>query len=217
MELTNSRLRVFSISRSQLVRYTEDPAAFLRSVGIKGECPDVQDMESFKQLLDKCDQEDMEWCSVFLITDKAEHILYGHACFCGLIEKHNVEIGYRIYDEYQNRGIMTEALKLISSEALRNPDITKVTSFCKSDNIASARVLQKNRFRLKKEGDLLQYVKRSEQRTFPILVGALVFSALGGVVGHFAFGHLHEGLNVGIFAGLAMGAAVAFKRNNRKI
>ncbi|MBR3750417.1 MAG: GNAT family N-acetyltransferase [Clostridia bacterium] len=217
MELTNGRLRVFSLLRSQLERYVSAPREFLDSVGICGELPDGQDMRSFKSLLEKCGSEDMQWCSVFLITDKEEHTLYGHVCFCGLIEKQNVEIGYRIYDQYRNKGIMTEALKLISSEALRDPDITKVTAFCEQGNVASARVLEKNRFRLKKSGDVLQYVKRSEQRTFPILVGALVCSVLGGAIGHFAFGHLHEGLNIGIFLGLAIGAAIAFRRNHRKI
>jgi len=137
MELTNGRLRVFSLLRSQLERYVSAPREFLDSVGIRGELPDGQDMSSFKSLLEKCGSEDMQWCSVFLITDKEEHTLYGHVCFCGLIEKQNVEIGYRIYDQYRNKGIMTEALKLISSEALRDPDITKVTAFCEQGNVAS--------------------------------------------------------------------------------
>ena len=217
MELTNSRLRVFSLLRSQLLSYISSPKAFLDSLGINGDLPDSEDLASFNSLLEKCPDEDMEWHSVFLIIDKNTKTLYGHACFCGFISKHNVEIGYRIYQNWQNKGIMTEALKLISSEALRHPDITRVSAYCAPDNIASARVLIKNRFRLKKEDDTLLYVKRSEQRTFPILVGAVVFSAIGGIVGHFAFGHLHEGLNVGIFLGLGIGAAIAFKRNNRKL
>ena len=216
MELTNGRPRVFSLLRSQLLSYVASPQAFLDTMGLNGNPPDSEDLASFNSLLEKCQDEDMQWHSVLLITDKNTKTLYGHLCFCGLIDKYNVEIGYRIYPQWQNQGIMTEAIKLISSEALRHPDITRVSAFCSPDNIASARVLIKNRFRLKKNGDPALYVKRSEQRTFPILVGALIFSIIGGLVGHIAFGHLHEGLNIGIFVGLAIGAVVAFKRNNRK-
>ncbi len=214
MELTNTGLRVFSLTRSQLKEYLDAPEVFLDKMGIKGYLPET-DARSLNILLEKCDTEDMQWYSPFLIVDKLDKTLYGHICYCGLIKKHTVEIGYSMLKEHRNKGVMTEAVRMVSGEALRDLDITRVQALCLPDNPASARVLQKNHFRLKKQGDTLLYVKRSEQRTFPILICALLGVIVGASVGHFVFGSLHNGLNIGIFSGLGLGAVVAVLRRKR--
>ena len=216
MELTNSRLRVFSLSKSRLEEYLSHPSAFFEKYNIKGQAPSEADVQSMRSLLDKCDQEDMQWYSVFLITDKVSSTLYGHICYCG-INKSTVEIGYSLHEQYRNQGIMTEAVRLVSSEALRHLDVKRVCAKCLADNPASARVLEKNHFRLKKQGEVMLYVKRSEQRTYPLLICALIGVILGASIGHFFFGSLHNGLNVGIYSGLALGAIVSIiKRTKNK-
>lgn len=216
MELTNNKLRVFSLSKSQLEEYLNNPSVFFEKHNINGQTPSEEDARSMRSLLDKCDQEDMQWYSVFLITDKVSRTLYGHICYCG-INKSMVEIGYSLHEQYRNQGIMTEAVRLVSSEALRHPNVTRVCAQCLPNNPASARVLEKNHFRLKKQGDVLLYVKRSEQRTYPLLICALLGVILGVSIGHFFFGSMHNGLNIGIYSGLALGAIVSIiKRNKNK-
>ena len=73
----------------------------------------------------------------------------GHACGgIGLVpmtdvERVSAEIGYWLGEAFWGRGIMTEALIGVSSEAFRRFDLQRIFALPFADNIGSIRVLQK--------------------------------------------------------------------------
>lgn len=75
--------------------------------------------------------------------------------FCGLAEMygyreaiHKASVGYRLLQEKWGRGIASEALRLMIDELLHVRGIEIITASTMVENIASARVLQKNGFTL---------------------------------------------------------------------
>lgn len=86
------------------------------------------------------------------------------------IEKHKAEIGYWLGEKYWGRGIMTAAVKLVTSFCFRKLKLRRIYATVYPHNKASVRVLQKTGFRFeglmrklyKKDGkflDALMYAK----------------------------------------------------------
>ena len=61
-------------------------------------------------------------------------------------EKEKASIGYRIHPYWWKRGIATETAALLKSYLLKNTDVRKITAHVMAENVASARVLEKNGF-----------------------------------------------------------------------
>ena len=64
------------------------------------------------------------------------------------IEGHKAEIGYWLGKKYWGKGIMTEAVKLITNFAFKRLKLKRVYGTIFSPNKASARVLEKNGYKL---------------------------------------------------------------------
>jgi len=63
-------------------------------------------------------------------------------------ESGKVFLGYWIDERYQNRGYMTEGLRAMAEWAFADPRVHLMTANTPVDNVASRRVLEKNRFRV---------------------------------------------------------------------
>ena len=59
------------------------------------------------------------------------------------VERVSAEIGYWLGQKYWNRGIVTEALTAVTSEAFKQFDITRLYALPFADHAASVRVLEK--------------------------------------------------------------------------
>jgi RimJ/RimL family protein N-acetyltransferase len=57
-----------------------------------------------------------------------------------------IEIGYGTYDEFQNKGFMTEIVGGIIELAKNQSNVKTIIASTNKTNIASFKVLQKNRF-----------------------------------------------------------------------
>ena len=57
-----------------------------------------------------------------------------------------IEIGYGTYDEFQNRGFMTEIVSGIIVWIKTQPNIESIIASTEKINIASCKVLEKNMF-----------------------------------------------------------------------
>ena len=75
--------------------------------------------------------------------------------FCGLAEMygyrdpiHKISVGYRLLSDNWGKGIATEALHLMVDYLYTETDIEIITASTMVENLASARVLQKNGFSL---------------------------------------------------------------------
>ena len=67
---------------------------------------------------------------------------------------HKAEVGYWLAENYRSQGLMTDALYIFVKYAFDNLQLTRLTAHTLDFNRASARVLEKNRF--KQEGCLRQ-------------------------------------------------------------
>lgn len=57
------------------------------------------------------------------------------------------EIGYSVLREYRGRGLATEAVRLLLTEAFERAQLASVQAFCVPDNVASRKLLARLRFR----------------------------------------------------------------------
>ena len=63
------------------------------------------------------------------------------------IEKHKAEIGYWIGKKHRNKGVISEAIKLVTSFAFKKLRVVRVYARINPKNKASARVLEKNGYK----------------------------------------------------------------------
>ena len=71
------------------------------------------------------------------------------------------EIGYALSPAYWNKGIMTEALKVMLKFGFENLNLNRIEALCKKENTASERVMQKSG--MKYEGILREHVFVKEE------------------------------------------------------
>ncbi|MBI2559124.1 GNAT family N-acetyltransferase [Candidatus Woesearchaeota archaeon] len=83
------------------------------------------------------------------------------------IEKHKAEIGYWLGKKYWNRGIMTEAVKLMVNFGFKKLKLVRIYAQIFSKNRRSARVLEKNGFRF--EGLLRKEIYKNNKLSDAIL------------------------------------------------
>ena len=75
-----------------------------------------------------------------------------------------VEIGYRLHPDYWNRGLITEAARVVRDHGFADLKLPRVISLVHPENIPSRRVAEKNGMRVEKEITF---------RGFPTLVYAI--------------------------------------------
>lgn len=63
------------------------------------------------------------------------------------VYRKSAEIGYWLGENYWNKGIVTEAVKIIVKEAFERFDIVRINAEIFSDNVSSKRVLEKAGFK----------------------------------------------------------------------
>jgi len=88
--------------------------------------------------------------------------------YCGFLHHpevpEEVEIGYRLHPAYWNRGLITEAARVVRDHGFRDWKLLRVISLIHPENIPSRRVAEKNGMKVEKEITF---------RGFPTLVFAI--------------------------------------------
>jgi RimJ/RimL family protein N-acetyltransferase len=87
-------------------------------------------------------------CTSWFIIERERRICIGEAGLKGPPERLAVEIGYGLTEDFRNCGYMTEAIGALSRLALlqREYRVERVTALTLPENVASHRVLEKNRY-----------------------------------------------------------------------
>ena len=87
------------------------------------------------------------YSTLWTAISKAENKMVGDLCIVG--EPNDIgeiEIGYGTYDEFQNKGYMTEIVSGIIEWAKTQPKVKSVIASTDKTNTASFKVLEKNNF-----------------------------------------------------------------------
>ena len=87
------------------------------------------------------------YSTLWTAISKAENEMVGDLCIIGEPnEDGEIEIGYGTYDEFRNKGFMTEIVQGIIKWAKTQPKVKSVIASTDKTNTASFKVLKKNRF-----------------------------------------------------------------------
>ena len=87
------------------------------------------------------------YSTLWTAISKIENKMVGDLCIVGEPNANGeIEIGYGTYDEFRNKGFMTEVVSGIIEWAKTQPEIKSIVASTDKTNIASFKVLEKNSF-----------------------------------------------------------------------
>lgn len=90
---------------------------------------------------------DYLYSTIWTAITKTQNKMVGDICMYGEPNADGeIEIGYGTYDEFHNKGFMTEIVKGIIEWAKNQPKVKSIIASTDKTNIASYKVLEKNRF-----------------------------------------------------------------------
>jgi [ribosomal protein S5]-alanine N-acetyltransferase len=150
--IETERLRIIPLSHRQLKKYTKADFSLEKELGVRlvprvvpPELADTLDV----MLLPTVDSlfRVPLFFTLWSIVHKTENALVGDMCFKGEPNAAGeVEVGYGTYDQFQNRGYMTEALGGLIGWAAQQPNIRWILAETDHTNAASQRILTKLQF-----------------------------------------------------------------------
>jgi [ribosomal protein S5]-alanine N-acetyltransferase len=87
------------------------------------------------------------YSTLWTAISKADNKMVGDLCIVGEPnDLGEIEIGYGTYDEFQNKGFMTEIVSGIIKWAKTQPEVKSILASTEKTNHASFKVLEKNNF-----------------------------------------------------------------------
>jgi RimJ/RimL family protein N-acetyltransferase len=87
------------------------------------------------------------YATLWTAISKTENKMIGDLCIVGEPNAEGeIEIGYGTYEEFQNKGFMTEIVSGIIEWAKTQPNVQSIIASTEKSNIASFKVLEKNMF-----------------------------------------------------------------------
>jgi len=96
------------------------------------------------------------YSTIWTAISKTEHKMVGDLCIYGEPNANGeIEIGYGTYDEFQNKGFMTEIVKGIIDWVKTQIKVKSIIASTDKSNAASYKVLEKNNFIKIGEGETL--------------------------------------------------------------
>jgi [ribosomal protein S5]-alanine N-acetyltransferase len=98
------------------------------------------------------------YSTLWTIISKEENKMVGDLCFVGEPNVDGeIEIGYGTYEEFRNKGFMTEAVSGMIKWAAKQPNVKSIFASTEKSNDASFPILEKNKFIKFGETDTLFY------------------------------------------------------------
>ena len=96
------------------------------------------------------------YSTLWTAISKSDNKMIGDICIIGEPNTDGeIEIGYGTYDEFQNKGYMTEIVWGIIQWTKTQPEVKSIIASTDKTNIASSKVLEKNKFEKTGESEML--------------------------------------------------------------
>ncbi|MBN8586363.1 MAG: GNAT family N-acetyltransferase [Ignavibacteria bacterium] len=150
----SSRIKLLPLSRDEMFLYIKDDNELTDKLSLNPGKRVISRglLNSFKDPILKYIDENPDYvlfAVIWLVIDSRLNRITGHFHFKGNPDKDGMtEIGYRIYDEFQNNGYATEALGLIIQWAFSDENVKIINAFTEINNFASQKVLEKCGFKI---------------------------------------------------------------------
>ena len=152
MFIETERLRIQPLTLAQLKLYVANNGSLEESLGV-GYTPKVIEedladaLENYFLRLLPLHTEQYYYYTLWAIILKEKDLLSGDICFKGEPDENGeVEIGYGTYAEFQQQGIMTEAISGLLHWCSQREDISSVIAETEVGNQASEKILERNGF-----------------------------------------------------------------------
>lgn len=101
------------------------------------------------------------YSTIWTAISKTDHKMIGDLCIMGEPNTEGgIEIGYGTYEEFQNRGYMTEMVSGIIEWCRTQPKVVSIMATTDKPNLASCKVLEKNHFERIGESETQLHWKR---------------------------------------------------------
>ena len=150
--IETARLIIKPLTYDQLVKYTACDNSLEEELNLNPSSRTISAelKEALEEtiLLNVADQsKNYLYSTLWTAISKEENRMIGDLCIVGEPnEAGEIEIGYGTYDEFQGMGYMTEMVGGIIKWAKSEPLVKSIMASTEKSNLASHKVLQKNRF-----------------------------------------------------------------------
>lgn len=150
--IETERLLLLPLTHDQLLKYINDGHALEAELNLNKTSRSIS--PELKEALEETILPNVAnpgknylFSTLWTLIDKNENKMVGDLCFIGEPNADGeIEIGYGTYDEFKNKGYMTEAVGGMIRWAKEQPDVRSICAATDKDNAASYSVLQKNNF-----------------------------------------------------------------------
>lgn len=152
ISVETSRLSIIPLSHKQLINYIKLDGSLETELAVKNNHREVHDelRDAIEHTLVpglQANPDKVLYSTLWTIIDRDENIMIGDLCFKGAPNANGeIEIGYGIYKEFQNRGYMSEAIDGILDWCFSQAEVTTILAETDKDNISSHKTLIKNGF-----------------------------------------------------------------------
>lgn len=146
------RLILKPLTHTQLIKYLQGESALEEELNLNPSSrtlsPELKEALEHTIIPNVADtSKNFLYCTLWTAISKADQKMIGDLCIIGEPNAAGeIEIGYGTYDEFQNRGFMTEIVSGIIAWASTQPGVKSIIASTDKTNTPSFRVLEKNQF-----------------------------------------------------------------------
>ena len=157
--LETERLLIKPLNYDQLIKYMAANNSLEEELGLRNSSriisPELKEALEETFLPNVADKtKNYLYSTLWTLVSKKDNIMVGDICFCGEPDEGgNIEIGYGTYEEFRGQGYMIEGVGGIKSWAKGQAEIKNIVASTDETNIASSRILQRNKFEENGSGD----------------------------------------------------------------
>lgn len=167
MIIISQRLIVRALTYGQVIKYLQNDGSLEKelTLNIAPRSVDPELREAVESVLlpniaELCT--DVLYSTIWTVIDTEKNVMVADLCFYGEPNKKGeVEIGYGTYPQYQAKGYMTEAVGIMVRWAEDREEVKVIKARNEKENEASAKVLERNNFKIVAETEDLFYWERA--------------------------------------------------------
>lgn len=221
MELKTKRLKIIPLTAEQMAVLVDSQEKFECLLGLmpNGVRPDEHLHAAFHEMHELVCHHPSEylWYTNWQIILRDENKAIGSIGFKGKPNaRHEVEVGYGIYDAYQHQGYATEALKAITEWAFSKENVYYIQAKIELGNEASQTLLEKCGFKIICRNEDETLFEKEKPESFWMSTYMCIGIGTGMLFGS-SFDQMPIGMCIGLSIGLCIGMALDAKdKENRK-